>query len=114
MSTATQLIDLLALRSQPVAIKFQDLAPEGLPQIESAAPVGCAYWRLAAEGKTFFTEASDHYGCPIGSYTHGIDMPDDELYFAIAGAQLEAIVHNLVTPVHANRELEKFHRGRVA
>jgi uncharacterized protein (DUF169 family) len=228
MSTAAQLIELLALRSQPVAIKFQDAAPEGVPRIESAALSGCTYWKLAADGRTFYTAASDHYGCPIGSHTHGIDLPeetakeleglvgtmvqleyinmaevpgiprrgepfgvavyapltdaafepdvvlvsgnarqmmllaeaahaaglasdtsmvgrptcaaipavmqsgrtatnlgcignrvytglpDDELYFAIAGAQLEAVVHKLVTMVHANRELEKFHRGRVA
>jgi uncharacterized protein (DUF169 family) len=228
MSTATRLIELLALRSQPVAIKFQAAAPKGVPRIKVAALSGCTYWKSAAEGHTFFTEASDHYGCPIGSYTHGIDMPeetakqleglvgtmvqleyldmaevpgiprrgesfgvalyapltdaafdpdvvlvsgnarqmmllaeaaqaaglasdssmvgrptcaaipavmqsgrtatnlgcignrvytglpDDELYFAIAGPQLEAVVCKLVTMVHANRELEKFHRGRVA
>ena len=228
MPPATQLIELLALRSQPVAIKFQDAAPEGLPRIEAAALAGCTYWKLAAEGRTFYTSASDHYGCPIGSYTHGIDLPeatakelegmvgtmvqleyidmaevsgiprrgetfgvaiyapltdaafapdvvlvsgnakqmmllaeaaqaaglasdssmvgrptcaaipaviqsgrtatnlgcignrvytelpDDELYFAIAGTQLEAVVNKLVTMVHANRELEKFHRSRVA
>ncbi len=228
MTPATQLIELLALRSQPVAIKFQDTAPEGLPRIEAAALAGCIYWKLAAEGRTFYTSASDHYGCPIGSYTHGIDLPeatakelegmvgtmvqleyidmaevpaiprrgepfgvaiyapltdaafapdvvlvsgnakqmmllaeaaqaaglasdssmvgrptcaaipavmqsgrtatnlgcignrvytelpDDELYFAIAGTQLEAVVNKLVTMVHANRELEKFHRSRVA
>ena len=228
MTSATQLIELLALRSQPVAIKFQDTAPEGLPRIEAVALAGCTYWKLAAEGRTFYTAASDHYGCPIGSYTHGIDLPeatakelegmvgtmvqleyidmaevpaiprrgepfgvaiyapltdaafapdvvlvsgnakqmmllaeaaqaaglasdssmvgrptcaaipavmqsgrtatnlgcignrvytelpDDELYFAIAGTQLEAVVNKLVTMVHANRELEKFHRSRVA
>ncbi len=228
MTTAAQLIDLLEFRSQPVAIKFQQESPEGMQRIESAALSGCTYWKLAAEGRTFYTAASDHYGCPIGSYTHGIDLPeetakeleglvgtmvqleyinmaevpgvprraetfgvaiyapltdaafepdvvlvsgnarqmmllaeaaqaaglasdtsmvgrptcaaipavmqsgrtatnlgcignrvytglpDDELYFAIAGKQLDAVVHKLVTIVKANRELEKFHRGRVA
>ncbi len=228
MPPASQLIELLALRSQPVAIKFQNTAPDGVPRIEAAALSGCTYWKLAADGRTFFTNASDHFGCPIGSYTHGIDLPestakeleglvgtmvqleyidmaevpgiprrgetfgvalyaplasasfdpdvvlvsgnarqmmllaeaaqaaglasdssmvgrptcaaipavmqsgrtatnlgcignrvytelpDDELYFAIAGRQLEAVVNKLVTMVHANRELEKFHRGRVA
>ncbi len=51
-------------------------------------------------------------GC-IGNRVY-TELPDDELYFAIAGAQLEAVVHKLVTMVHANRELEKFHRSRVA
>ncbi len=211
-----------------MAIAFQDAQPEGVPRIETAALAGCAYWKLAAEGRTFYTTASDHYGCPIGSYTHGIELPeetakqleglvgtmvqleyinmaevpgiprrgetfgvviyapltdaafaadvvlvsgtakqmmllaeaaqlaglasdssmvgrptcaaipavmqsgrtatnlgcignrvytelpDDELYFAIAGSQLEAIVNKLVTIAHANCELEKFHRSRVA
>jgi uncharacterized protein (DUF169 family) len=30
---------------------------------------------LAAEGKIFYTEAADHHNCPIGSFTHGIDLP---------------------------------------
>lgn len=228
MTTATQLIELLKLRSMPVAIRFQNTNPEGVPRIESAALAGCFYWKLAAQGRTFYTTAADHYGCPIGSHTHGIDLPeetakqleglvgtmvrleyikmeevsgiprraesfgvaiyapltaasfepdvvlvsgnakqmmllaeaaqlaglvgdssmvgrptcaaipaviqsgrtatnlgcignrvytdlpDDELYFAIAGPQLEAVVEKLVTIVNANRELENFHRGRVA
>ena len=228
MNAATRLIEFLSLRAQPVAIMFQDSEPAGIPRIESAALAGCSYWKLAADGRTFFTLASDHYGCPIGSHTHGIDLPeetakqleglvgtmvqleyinmaevpgiprrgepfgvaiytpltsatfqpdvvlvsgtakqmmllaeaaqlaglasdssmvgrptcaaipavmqsgrtatnlgcignrvytelpDDELYFAIAGPQLETIVDKLGTIVIANRELENFHRSRVA
>ena len=51
-------------------------------------------------------------GC-IGNRVY-TELPDDELYFAIAGLQLEPIVEKLVTITHANDELEKFHRGRVA
>ena len=51
-------------------------------------------------------------GC-IGNRVY-TELPDDELYFAIAGPQLEAVVNKLVTIAHANHELEKFHRGRVA
>ena len=51
-------------------------------------------------------------GC-IGNRVY-TGLPDDELYFIIAGAQLEAIVEKLVTIARANSELEKFHRGRVA
>ena len=25
--------------------------------------------------QAFYTEASDHYNCPIGAYTHGVDLP---------------------------------------
>ncbi|MEO5956970.1 MAG: DUF169 domain-containing protein, partial [Nitrospiraceae bacterium] len=33
------------------------------------------YWKLAAEGQTFYTEASDHYTCPVGAHTHGVELP---------------------------------------
>jgi uncharacterized protein (DUF169 family) len=211
-------------------VKFQAKAPAGVPRIDKSAASGCSYWKFAADGRTFYTEASDHFGCPIGSYTHGIDlptdkvkelegligtmvglqymrmeevagiprrnesfgvvlyaplsdvpfepdvvlisgtarqlmllaeaahaagvelnkgtslvgrptcaaipavmqsqgvasnlgcignrvytdMPDDELYFAIAGSQLAAVAGKLAGIVHANRELEKFHRSRIA
>ncbi len=228
MTAATQFAELLDLPRHPVAVKFQDHVPLGVSRIDRAAPSGCTYWKYAADGRTFYTEASDHYGCPIGSYTHGIDLPaenakelegwvgtmvqleyldpsevpaiphrsapfsvvvyaplagagfepdvilvsgnarqimllaeaaqaagiacdssmvgrptcaaipavmqsgrtatnlgcignrvytglsDDELYFAIAGSQLKTVVEKLATIVNANRELEKFHRGRMA
>ncbi len=40
-----------------------------------AQPSGCSFWRLAADGRTFFTAPEDHYNCPIGSYTHDIPLP---------------------------------------
>lgn len=228
MSAATQLTELLDLRRQPIAIALRETAPDGVDRIDETAPSGCTYWKLAAEGRTFYTEAADHFGCPVGAHTHGIDLPedkaaelqgligtmveleyldpaevagiprlpeqfaavvyaplatadfepdvvmvsgtakqmmllaeaahaagvscdtsmvgrptcaaipavldsgrtatnlgcignrvytelaDDELYFAFAGGQLDAIVGKLATIVHANRELEKFHLARVS
>jgi hypothetical protein len=32
---------------------------------------------MAAEGLTFYTAPEDHYNCPIGSYTHHIELPKD-------------------------------------
>jgi uncharacterized protein (DUF169 family) len=223
-----RLRELLGLGSAPVAVSYRTAAPEGVPRVAAAGPSGCSYWRRAAEGETFFTEAADHYNCPIGSYTHHIDLPpakaeelqglietmvglqyirleevpqiprradpfgvaiyaplggapvppdavlvrgnarqmmllteaaslagvatgsglmgrptcavlpatlqggavnasvgcignrvytglgDDELYFALPGSQVEAIVEKLGVIVHANRELEQFHRARAA
>jgi uncharacterized protein (DUF169 family) len=223
-----RLRELLGLGSAPVAVSYRPAAPEGVPRVAAAGPSGCNYWRRAAEGETFFTEAADHYNCPIGSYTHHIDLPpakaeelqglietmvglqyirleevpqiprlsdpfgvaiyaplggapvppdavlvrgnarqmmllteaaslagvatgsglmgrptcavlpatlqggavnasvgcignrvytglgDDELYFALPGSQVEAIVEKLGVIVHANRELEQFHRARAA
>jgi uncharacterized protein (DUF169 family) len=45
-------------------------------RVQAPAPSGCSYWKYAALGQTFYTEAADHYHCPIGSYTHGIDLPE--------------------------------------
>jgi uncharacterized protein (DUF169 family) len=75
MSSAIRIFELLGLKRQPVAVKFQDTPPPGVSRIARRAPSGCTYWKYAAEGRTFYTEAPDHYGCPIGSYTHGIDLP---------------------------------------
>src|SRR6266704_1593029 len=74
-SQADQLQALLGLQWPPIAVAFQASAPADLPQVEAAGPSGCTYWKLAAEGKIFYTEAADHYNCPIGSFTHGIDLP---------------------------------------
>jgi uncharacterized protein (DUF169 family) len=76
-ATARQLQELLGLRSPPVALSFRDSAPANVARIEAAGPSGCTYWKYAAEGRTFYTEAADHYNCPIGSYTHGIDLPPE-------------------------------------
>ena len=224
---AHQLEQLLGLRSHPIAIAFREEAPVGVPRVAGAGPSGCSYWARAAEGDRFFTEASDHFGCPIGAYTHGIELPreqgdelenvlgmmsdvqyiqmeevpdiprregqfrvavyaplaqsptapdvvlirgdarqvmllaeaahalpaagrgmmgrptcaaipeamrsntavaslgcignrvytglaDDELYFAVPGGQVEALVRKLETIVGANRALEEYHRGKIA
>ena len=66
MAIRKQIAELLGLKSQPVAVKFQSSAPADVPRIDSAAVSGCTYWKYAAEGRTFYTEAADHYGCPIG------------------------------------------------
>jgi uncharacterized protein (DUF169 family) len=49
-------------------------------------------------------------GC-IGNRVY-TELPDDELYFAIAGKQVDAVVEKLDKIVAANRELEKFHLAR--
>ena len=51
-------------------------------------------------------------GC-IGNRVY-TDLADDELYFVIAGSQLASIVEKLKTIVHANHQLESFHRERAS
>jgi uncharacterized protein (DUF169 family) len=74
-SVGTLLQELLGLKLPPVAIAFRPTAPPTMRRIDTPAPAGCGYWRLAAEGNIFYTEASDHYTCPVGAHTHGVDIP---------------------------------------
>lgn len=77
LTTGSALQELLGLRWPPVAIAFRESAPSNMARIESPAPAGCGYWRLAAEGRVFYTEASDHYTCPVGAHTHGVELPSN-------------------------------------
>lgn len=65
----------LDLRRRPVAITFADAPPNGTPALKGAQPSGCSFWRLAADGATFYTVPADHMNCPVGSYTHNIGLP---------------------------------------
>jgi uncharacterized protein (DUF169 family) len=89
-SQGDQLQALLGLRWPPIAVAFQASAPADLPGVEAAGPSGCTYWKLAAEGKIFYTEAADHYNCPIGSFTHGIDLPPAK------AQELESLVGTMI------------------
>ena len=75
MTQGTQIQELLGLKVPAVAIAFRDTAPVGIPRVTAPAPAGCGYWKLAAEGQVFYTEASDHYTCPVGAHTHGVNLP---------------------------------------
>ena len=55
---------------------------------------------------------SASFGC-VGNRVY-TGAGDNEAYFAIPGAQLRAVEEKLAVVVRANRELEKFHRARVA
>jgi uncharacterized protein (DUF169 family) len=72
-----RLSDALHLQRRPVAITFRETPPAGVPQFTGVEPSGCSFWRLAAEGRTFYTVPSDHYNCAIGSYTHNISLPPE-------------------------------------
>ena len=90
MNQATALGELLGLSRQPVAVRFQPSAPAGMPRIDEPAASGCTYWKLAAGGRTFYTQAEDHLGCPIGAHTHGVELPDE------TAKQLEELVGAMV------------------
>ena len=65
---------LLGLKTSPVAISFVDQAPAGIPHVARAEAAGCGYWRRAAEGQAFYTEAADHLNCAVGAHTHNVPM----------------------------------------
>jgi len=69
--------EILDLKQRPVAVAFRAEVPKGTDQFSGSEPAGCSFWRLAAEGRTFSTVPSDHYNCPIGSYTHNIPLPEE-------------------------------------
>jgi len=71
------LTDALQLTRRPVAVAFLDQPPAGVPRLAGAQPSGCTFWSLAASGDAFYTAPEDHYNCPIGSYTHRIDLPKE-------------------------------------
>ena len=72
-----QLTSALGLTRRPIAIAFRESAPAGVEPLNGTQPSGCSFWRLASAGQTFYTVPSDHYNCPIGSYTHNIALPGE-------------------------------------
>jgi uncharacterized protein (DUF169 family) len=76
-NASTQLKKVFRLEFEPVAISFCNAPPPGVIRIDKSVPSSCTFWRMAAEGQSFYTEPSDHQGCPIGVHTHGL-QPDEE------------------------------------
>jgi uncharacterized protein (DUF169 family) len=71
------LTETLGLSRRPVAVTFQDVPPRGVEKFTGTVPSSCSFWRLAAEGRVFYTVPSDHFNCPVGSYTHNIPLPQE-------------------------------------
>jgi uncharacterized protein (DUF169 family) len=69
-----QLATRLGIARRPVAVTFRDTAPADVARFTGTEPSGCSFWRLAADGGAFYTVPADHHNCPIGSYTHAIDL----------------------------------------
>jgi uncharacterized protein (DUF169 family) len=70
-----QVVSDLRLTRRPVAVAFRSEPPAGISPFTGSVPSGCSFWRLAADGATFYTVPADHYNCPIGAYTHNIPVP---------------------------------------
>jgi uncharacterized protein (DUF169 family) len=64
----------LQFARRPVAVTYLDHAPGGVKKFEGTEPSGCSFWRLAADGRTFYTVPEDHFNCAVGAYTHNITL----------------------------------------
>jgi uncharacterized protein (DUF169 family) len=67
----------LGLKRRPVAVAYRDSEPGDVKKFNGTVPSGCTFWKLASEGKTFYTVPGDHFNCAVGSYTHNIALPAD-------------------------------------
>jgi uncharacterized protein (DUF169 family) len=59
---------------RPVAVTFLQEVPSDAQKFEGTEPSGCSFWRLAAEGRTFYTVPENHFNCAVGAYTHNISL----------------------------------------
>jgi uncharacterized protein (DUF169 family) len=62
------------LPRRPVAVAFLDSAPAGVQKFDGTEPSGCSFWRLAANGRVFYTVPENHFNCAVGAYTHSIAL----------------------------------------
>src|ERR1700729_586434 len=62
------------LARRPVAVTFLDSAPANVSKFSGTEPSGCSFWRLAANGQTFYTVPENHFNCAVGAYTHNIPL----------------------------------------
>ena len=69
------ILSTLHLKSAPVAIAFLAAPPSGIPT-GSTVPgrPGAATGRKPPEGRAFYTTAQDHTNCPVGAFTHGVEL----------------------------------------
>src|SRR6266704_2147665 len=82
--------NLLDLTTAPIAITFCDQPPTGVPRVERAEPASCGYWRRAAAGEVFYTEAADQLNCAMGAHTHNVPMGPEKR------KELEGLIDTMV------------------
>src|SRR6202022_5125649 len=65
------------LPRRPVAVSFLDSEPANVQKFSGTEPSGCSYWRLAADGRVFYTVPENHFNCAVGGYTHNIALSSE-------------------------------------
>jgi uncharacterized protein (DUF169 family) len=79
------LTSTLGLATLPVALRFVEQPPVGLPQFQGEVPSACTFWRRA-EQSMFYADAPTHFNCLIGTHTMGLPMPEEK------GPELMALI----------------------
>ena len=86
--TAKDLKKLLDLEKEPVAISFKKEIPKDVKKYDGdEVPSGCTFW-IKGQDSMFYTVASDHYNCPIGTMTQGFQIPEERMGEAMQLCQL--------------------------
>lgn len=109
LGEATTNPDVILVRGTPRQVMLLSEAARAAGAFDGSATMGrpaCAMIpHTGLEGR-----AVTSLGC-IGNRVYTA-LGDDELYFAMPGAKLDAIAEKVATIVHANRALEQFHTDR--
>ena len=69
-----QVASVIKTARKSVAVTFLQDSPSNVTKFDGTEPSGCSFWRLAAEGRTFFTIPENHFNCAVGAYTHNITL----------------------------------------
>src|SRR3974377_1935841 len=72
-----QITGVTKSKRRPVAVTFLGAEPADVQKFEGSQPSSCSFWRLAADGRTFYTVPEDHFNCALGAYTHNISLSVD-------------------------------------
>ncbi len=64
----------LHMSRRPVSVSFLEAEPADIERFAGTEPSGCSFWRLAGEGRVFYTRPSDHFNCAVGAYTLNIPL----------------------------------------
>jgi uncharacterized protein (DUF169 family) len=75
-TTAMHALNRISLTRPPVAVGFFSAPPPDIDRIDRAAAAGCAYWKHASDGHAFYTTPDDHQNCPVGAFTHGVELTE--------------------------------------
>ena len=69
-----EFVAFLRPERRAITVTFLDAPPAKVEKFDGSEPSGCSFWRLAAQGRTFYTVPQNHFNCAVGAYTHNIAL----------------------------------------